>query len=212
MIDTVIPAPAPRVRVDRIVIFRAGLAMADAEGLSSVSMRAVADRLGVAPMTLYRHVPSKAGLHGGLVELVLREIVQTPASPGSDPVDHLVGAVLAAGQAHPEVFGLVLERIRSARVAGVLHDAFRVALVSSGVPWSNVFLAAEAITTVVIGVVAAEVAGEAAGRPGGNGAPGDDRVFPMVMHMVQMFVDEQRGRGPFDGTARAAAPGPRLTP
>ena len=184
--------------MDRIIIFRAGLAMADAEGLSSVSMRSVADRLGVAPMTLYRHVPSKAGLHGGLVELVLREILQTPASPGGDPVDHLVGAVLAAGQAHPEVFGLLLERSRSPLVARVLHDAFRVALVNSGVPWSNVFLAAEAITRVVIGVVAAEVAGEiageTAGRPGDNGAPGDDRVLPMVMHMVQIFVDEQRAR------------------
>ncbi|HEY4454388.1 MAG TPA: TetR/AcrR family transcriptional regulator C-terminal domain-containing protein [Pseudonocardiaceae bacterium] len=45
---------------DRIV--RAGITVADAEGLGSVSMRRVATDLDVATMSLYRHVPSKEDL------------------------------------------------------------------------------------------------------------------------------------------------------
>jgi AcrR family transcriptional regulator len=45
---------------DRIV--RAAVAIADAEGLSGVSMRRLATDLGVATMSLYRHVSSKEDL------------------------------------------------------------------------------------------------------------------------------------------------------
>jgi AcrR family transcriptional regulator len=59
--------PAPKSRgprqgltVERIV--QAGIDIADAEGLGAVSMRRVADRLGVGTMSLYTYVPSKAEL------------------------------------------------------------------------------------------------------------------------------------------------------
>ena len=56
--------PAPRavprvVELTRDRIIRAGIAVADAEGLASVSMRRVATDLDVATMSLYRHVPGK---------------------------------------------------------------------------------------------------------------------------------------------------------
>ena len=38
------------------------IAMADAEGLDAVTMRRIADELGVVPMTLYTYVPGKAEL------------------------------------------------------------------------------------------------------------------------------------------------------
>ncbi|MDQ8701070.1 TetR/AcrR family transcriptional regulator C-terminal domain-containing protein [Streptomyces sp. LHD-70] len=51
------PAPDPELSLGRIV--RAAIGIADAEGLAACSMRAVAARLGVAPMSIYRHVPGK---------------------------------------------------------------------------------------------------------------------------------------------------------
>ncbi|MET9961772.1 TetR/AcrR family transcriptional regulator C-terminal domain-containing protein [Streptomyces sp. NPDC006326] len=56
------PAPAPEqeLTLDRIV--RTAIDIADAEGLSALSMRGVAARLGVAAMTPYRYVPSKDDL------------------------------------------------------------------------------------------------------------------------------------------------------
>ncbi|MFE0187843.1 TetR/AcrR family transcriptional regulator C-terminal domain-containing protein [Streptomyces sp. NPDC058989] len=58
------PSPAPdpeqELSLDRIV--RTAIEIADAEGLSALSMRGVAARLGVAAMSTYRYVPSKEDL------------------------------------------------------------------------------------------------------------------------------------------------------
>lgn len=58
------PSPAPdpeqELGLDRIV--RTAIDIADAEGLAALSMRGVAARLGVAPMSTYRYVPSKEDL------------------------------------------------------------------------------------------------------------------------------------------------------
>lgn len=52
--------PKPGLTVDKIVA--AAIDLADAEGLVALSMRRVADRLGVGTMSLYTYVPSKAEL------------------------------------------------------------------------------------------------------------------------------------------------------
>ncbi|WP_306214168.1 TetR/AcrR family transcriptional regulator [Actinoplanes sp. RD1] len=50
----------PGLTVGRVV--GTAIALADAEGLDAVSMRRVAQELGVVPMTLYTYVPDKAAL------------------------------------------------------------------------------------------------------------------------------------------------------
>lgn len=52
--------PEQELSLDRIV--RTAMEIADAEGLSALSMRGVAARLGVAAMSTYRYVPSKEDL------------------------------------------------------------------------------------------------------------------------------------------------------
>jgi AcrR family transcriptional regulator len=52
--------PRPKLSVDAVV--DASIALADQGGLEAVSMRAVAERLGVSAMTLYTYVPGKAEL------------------------------------------------------------------------------------------------------------------------------------------------------
>lgn len=65
-------------------ILDTALALADERGLEAVSMRALADRLGVTPMALYRHVDSKAALLDGLVGRLLAAFLpRTPASTGA---------------------------------------------------------------------------------------------------------------------------------
>jgi len=51
------PGPKPGLSVDAIVA--AAIAVADTDGLAGLSMRAVAERLGVTAMALYTYVPSK---------------------------------------------------------------------------------------------------------------------------------------------------------
>ncbi len=54
-------------------IFRAALRLVDAEGLDALTMRRLAAELGVAPMSLYGHVPTKEHLLLGMVNMVTGE-------------------------------------------------------------------------------------------------------------------------------------------
>jgi DNA-binding transcriptional regulator YhcF (GntR family) len=56
--------------IDRERVVRAAIGIADAEGGAALSMRRVATELGVATMSLYRHVPSKDELVAQMVETV----------------------------------------------------------------------------------------------------------------------------------------------
>lgn len=66
--------PKPRLTVDEIA--RAAIALADAEGLANVSMRRVAEAVGVSTMSLYTYVPSKAELIDVMLDRVLGEMVE----------------------------------------------------------------------------------------------------------------------------------------
>jgi AcrR family transcriptional regulator len=52
--------------------------VADAGGLSDLTMRRIADELGVEAMSLYHHVASKDAILDGMVDLVFREIELPP--------------------------------------------------------------------------------------------------------------------------------------
>lgn len=62
--------PKPTLTLDQIV--EAGVRVADAEGLESMSMRRVATELGTGTMSLYRYVPGKAELLDLMLDRVQR--------------------------------------------------------------------------------------------------------------------------------------------
>lgn len=62
----------PGLSLEQVV--SAAIEVADADGLESLSMRRVADRLGVGTMTLYRYVPGKAVLFDIMVDRVSAEV------------------------------------------------------------------------------------------------------------------------------------------
>jgi AcrR family transcriptional regulator len=55
-------------------VLRAGVEVADVEGIGALSMRSLARRLGVEAMSLYHHVANKEQLLDGMVDLVFEEI------------------------------------------------------------------------------------------------------------------------------------------
>ncbi len=65
------PARGPRPSLDLGRIARAGIELADAEGLAEVSMQRVAAQLGVTKMALYRYVPGKAELVALMVDAAI---------------------------------------------------------------------------------------------------------------------------------------------
>lgn len=68
--------PKPGLTVERIV--QTAIELADAEGLEAVSMRRVADRLGVGAMSLYRYVPGKRQLLDLMLDAVHADDSEMP--------------------------------------------------------------------------------------------------------------------------------------
>lgn len=66
------PGPKPALSVDAIV--DAGIAVADADGMAALSMRAVGERLGRTAMALYTYVPSKSELVDLMYDRALAEL------------------------------------------------------------------------------------------------------------------------------------------
>jgi len=63
-----------RTRLNRDRVLRAAVAMADQAGIEALSMRKLAEELGVVPMALYKHVANKDELLDGMIDIVVSEI------------------------------------------------------------------------------------------------------------------------------------------
>lgn len=111
------PVPPRRARpaVTRAEIVAAGLAIADSEGLDAVSMRRVAQDLGVGTMTLYSHVRAKDELLDLMSDEVMAEVVVPGELPGDwrDALRALARRTADALIRHPWMAGL---RGRSLRI------------------------------------------------------------------------------------------------
>ena len=73
----------PKPRLSTAAVVDAAIALADAEGVQALSMRKVAETVGVSPMSLYTYVPSKAELLDLMFDRVLGDT--------ADPDDRVIG-------------------------------------------------------------------------------------------------------------------------
>jgi AcrR family transcriptional regulator len=83
-------------------ILRVAVALADEGGVESLSMRRIAQELGVVPMALYKHVANKDEMLDGMVDVVVGEI--DPPLEGADWKTAIRERVLSARRAllrHP---------------------------------------------------------------------------------------------------------------
>ena len=100
-----------RPRLNRAEIAEVALELADQEGLEALSMRALADRLGVGTMTLYGYFRNKDELLDGLVDAA---VMETPLSPPEgDWTEQLRAVVHSARRGllrHPSIVELRMRR------------------------------------------------------------------------------------------------------
>lgn len=71
------PRRGPRQRLSIDAVVTVAIALADDEGLDSVTVRRVAQQLEVAPMTLYTYVPGKAELLDLMLDAAYAQMPQT---------------------------------------------------------------------------------------------------------------------------------------
>ncbi|MEV1286241.1 TetR/AcrR family transcriptional regulator C-terminal domain-containing protein [Micromonospora sp. NPDC049679] len=85
-----------RTPLSRDRILRAAVALADEAGIESLSMRNLAQDLGVVPMALYKHVANKDELLDGMIDVVVGEI--DPPAPDADWKHAVRRRILSARQ------------------------------------------------------------------------------------------------------------------
>jgi AcrR family transcriptional regulator len=66
--------PQERTRLSRERVLSAAVAVADTGGLSSLTIRSLAQQLGVKPMSVYYHVANKDEILDGIVDFVFSQI------------------------------------------------------------------------------------------------------------------------------------------
>src|SRR4029453_16790766 len=106
------PKTRPRGFLARELIIKEALALLEEHGPGALSMRRLADRLGVAPTALYTHVRGKADLIDGLIDQVYAGLTleldrsgdwtQQLATLGQQVREHLL--------AHPAVVPYALQQ------------------------------------------------------------------------------------------------------
>ncbi|MER6954271.1 TetR/AcrR family transcriptional regulator C-terminal domain-containing protein [Streptomyces sp. NPDC000618] len=67
-------ATQPRAPLSRQRVLSAAVALADEGGVDALSMRRIAQALGVVPMALYKHVANKNELLDGMIDVLVGEI------------------------------------------------------------------------------------------------------------------------------------------
>ena len=76
------PNAEPRVPLSKERVLRAAVALADEGGIESLTMRKLAQELGVEAMSLYYHVANKNDILDGMVDVVFSEIGLPPGGVG----------------------------------------------------------------------------------------------------------------------------------
>ncbi len=102
-----------RTPLSRGRVLQEAVALADESGLAAVNMRALAERLGVVPMALYKHVRDKEELLDGMVDAVIGEF--DPPDPSLGWREGVRARVLSARRAvvrHPWARRAVESRTR----------------------------------------------------------------------------------------------------
>jgi AcrR family transcriptional regulator len=126
---------APRNTLSRERVVRAAFELADDDGLGALTIRAVAARLGVKPMSLYRHVANKDELLDAIVEQLYGEFdAPDPARPDwRAELRRRAGSVREALVRHRWAIGLIETRSSPDRPDTFAHtEAVLATLVAAG--------------------------------------------------------------------------------
>ncbi len=147
-------AEADKPRLSKRTVTESALKLADADGLDALTIRKLAQHLGVTPMALYWHFRSKEELLQGVAEQVWGEIDVNvdPAAPWWAQLKGILESLVAVLRAHPAAPQLVMEHEKrneaALRATEVTLDILRSAgfdpqhasMVARSALWSGIML------------------------------------------------------------------------
>jgi AcrR family transcriptional regulator len=173
-------------------ILSAAVAIADELGLEAVSMRSVAERVGVTPMALYPHIGSKSALLDAMLEQLGGEMLPTMTA-GDSWRERLYGMAYAAremSRRHPWAGILIFARPSVAGDAVRVTDLIYQSLLEAGVPEAEVPRLERLVSTFVLGYAMSETGGRfgsadanprgTRGQQSGESLPGHSKLAPWL--------------------------------
>lgn len=174
----------------------AALAVVDRDGLPALSMRAVAQELGMGTMSLYRYVREKTELEALVVDLILSTVdVEPPEAPWPQQVTVLVRRVRDAVAAHPNAVVLTMtHRHRSAAISRWSEAVLEV-LAANGFSGPRRVVALRCLLSYLIGAVQLEHLGPLTGPS--TAVMAGNAEFPLLAETARAApaVDDGFARG-----------------
>jgi AcrR family transcriptional regulator len=122
-----------RPRLSREGVLRGAVAVADAGGIGALTIRSLADRLGVKPMSVYHYVANKDEILDGIVDIVFGEIeLPTPDGDWRVEMSRRASSARAALRRHRWAIGLMESRTSPGPATLRHHDAVIATLRGAG--------------------------------------------------------------------------------
>lgn len=181
--------PKPRLTVDGIA--KVAIELADEEGLAALSMRKVAERLGVTAMSLYTYVPSKAEL----IDVMLDRVCAEPDRPEGIPggwrarLEHVARANWALYRRHPWLLQVATSRPALGPNLVAKYDYELRALDGTGLDEIETDLTLSLVLDYVHGAVRGAVQADQVAQRSGQS---DQQWWEQVAPLLEQVLDPDR--------------------
>lgn len=158
-------ARAAKRPLSRESILEAALELLGAGGAKALTMRRLGRALGVEAMSLYHYLENRDDLLDGVVEALVREIVEAALSGHRDEADwketakRFMNAYRAVGQRRPDAYRLFAQRPLRTEAAKELGKQLTDSFIACGLDFNDAVIAYRALTAFVGGFVLLETSG-----------------------------------------------------
>jgi AcrR family transcriptional regulator len=148
------PGPEPRYTHEELA--RRALAIMDAHGTEALTMRRLAEELGMGTMALYRYFPSKNDLMDAAIEVAAPEVElpEPGVAPWKEQLADLARALFHAGLRHPSVARERFDRPLQSRGAMRVTDRAIALLLEAGLSKQEAVAAFKALLVHTLGAAA----------------------------------------------------------
>jgi AcrR family transcriptional regulator len=148
--------PGPEPRHTREQLARRALAIMDAHGTEALTMRRLAEELGMGTMALYRYFPSKNDLMDAAIDLATPEIglPEPGAAPWKEQLAGLARALFQAGLRHPSLARERFDRPLQSAGAMLVTDRAIALMLEAGLSKRDAVAAFKALLVHTLGAAA----------------------------------------------------------
>ena len=180
-----------RARLSRASVLAAAMHLADREGAEALTVRRLADDLGVHPTSLYNHVASKEAILDGVVELLFLEVELPAAGDWRDWVRDLAAGLRGLARSHPGAF-MVLTRRPAETPEAYAIAARGVEAFRADRPLEDAVLAVRVVSLALLGLALNECPPMGDWVEPTTGDPGLD-AFPVLAEAADVLaLDDDR--------------------